>query len=161
MSLKCIIVGNCSKSNAFTFYHPESNKIITLIDFTLDHTLPTGPTFNLKYQHNISHNRLADGPKAIVPLYQPELEVNVIQDPEKKDVILYIPTEKESVYTVMMEDGSIEQHPEHDILPTSSPPFDPTASLSPWIHNNALATIFLPDMQRPKQGFLLHIKDTG
>eukprot|EP00957_Ditylum_brightwellii_P171384 13047536-Ditylum_brightwellii.AAC.1 len=101
------------------------------VDFTLDHTLPTGPIFNLKYQRNISLNCLADGFKAIVPLCQPELEVNVIQDPEKKGVILHITTEKEPVYTVMMEGGSIKQNLEYDILPTDSPPFDPTASLSP------------------------------
>jgi hypothetical protein len=142
-SIKCILIGKCSKSNAYMFYDPISQQEITSIDFTFDSTLPTGPIFDLKYDRNISINRMSDGFKHIAPLYAPETTVILTTSPEREGIILHVPTSKEPVYTILFPDGSVEQHEEQHIIPTTARTINPTATFPDWIKHHAPARFTL------------------
>eukprot|EP00957_Ditylum_brightwellii_P211186 15365865-Ditylum_brightwellii.AAC.2 len=159
-SLQCIIVGKCSKSDAFLFYDPKTKQEITSIDFTYDSTLPTGPIFGLQYEQSITINCLSDGYKHIAPLYPPELLVRI----NKSDTIatvVHVPTQCEPVYTLLLHDGSLEQYEEHTLTTAKKEHQKPMLFPVPqWVKHHGAITVMLPHMENPRQGFLLKEKDT-
>lgn len=108
-----------------------------------------------RYSNNrsITINHLSDGYCSIAPLYQPDIHVRTTN--EEVSIILHVPTENEPVYTISLTDGSIIQEEEANIRPISSTP-DITKDLPPWIKHHAPATLYLPDIKTPKQGYLLN-----
>ena len=52
-SIKCILVGNNSKSDGQVLYVPNRRSILRSSDYKLDPTHPSGPIFQLNYNEGI------------------------------------------------------------------------------------------------------------
>ena len=62
-SLKCIVIGQCPKSDSLVllFYHPPSKQTISWGDrYKFDMFHPSGPKFGLKYDSNFTMNTRSD-----------------------------------------------------------------------------------------------------
>lgn len=56
-SLRVIVIGRSSTSNCVKFYHPPSKQqALVSANYRLDHIIPAGPVFNLKYDGGLFFN---------------------------------------------------------------------------------------------------------
>ena len=129
-SLKCVLVGTCSKSNGLLFYHPPSKQIFTCGDgFRLDTCSPAGPQFCQHYSgDSVFTNRSAQEQIHLKPCHENN-STAFCKDEEdliKEVIVLEAPiNESTEPYTVQgKSSGSIFQVFHEDLLdhnPTSNP----------------------------------------
>ena len=163
-SIRAILVGRDPSSTSFLFYHPGTQKTLTSDTFTIDETLPSGPAFRLEYDGGLYFNRYTDfNDKIRPPLFIPEQTVFITShNPPLKATILTVPTSPiDRVYTVTLDDGSIQQLFENELshtdpnidISTNNPP---TTFFPTWINSNITkATLYLPNMSKPTRGYLI------
>ena len=163
-SCKAILVGKSKSTRAYEFYNPSTKNIITSSNFKIDERLTSGPAFGLPYDGGLHFNKYCQYNDSIrPPQFSPETEV-FIRQPENKYIkaqIIAIPKTDTNIYTIQYNDGSI-----HEIHETFISGNDPTISPSPnepllrnlptWIKNKSKCTIFLNNMSRPSQGYLMY-----
>ena len=175
-SMKCIVVGTCSKSNGLLFYHPPSKQLFSCADgYKFDPTTPAGLHFNEKYDGDFFLNVKSDNVHHIHR--KPTHEDNATVFIKNKDghtvkaAVLSAPSDEDEgggVYTIQHSiSGEIEQ-----VLSTELIDHDPSADPSipttttpfphlPWIKHDARVTLFIPGlMPTPKQGHLCHVNGT-
>ena len=164
-SIRAILIGRDPKSAAFQFLRPGTKKTLTSDSFTLDDTLPAGPTFGLTYDGGLYFNRYCEfNDKLRPPMFTPNqpIFVNAL-DPPQQATILTVPTSHvDPVYTVQLSDQSIHQFTE-DMLTDINPKIkienaNPPTSLFPkWIKNLSRATYWTPDMPKSIKGHLVYL----
>ena len=156
---RAILVGHSNITNSYEFYCPSTKRIITTPLFRLDESLPAGPTFNLPYDGGMYFNKYNESNDSQrPPTYN--IQTTVIYSQNNKQYICEViatPSPINTIYTVQFEDGSIHQVPESDLSLYTSPHHteQPTNTLLTWIKNKCKATLYLPHMAKPKQGFLV------
>ena len=169
-SLKCILVGTCSKSNGLLFYHPPSKQMFTCGDgFRLDSSTPAGPHFNQHYSGDfIFTTRSARDNIHITPTHETQSNAFFKEEDGTFTEVLILETpidEYSEPYTVQaLHSGSIlqvfkdelrEDNPTDDAQQAQNNQPIPFPNYS-WIQHEAKTTMFLPNlMPKPKQGFLL------
>ena len=162
-SCKAILVGKSKTTRAYEFYNPSTKNIITSSNFKLDERLTSGPAFGLPYDGGLHFNKYCQYNDSIrPPQFSPETEV-FIKQPNNKYIqahIIAIPKTDTNIYTIQYNDGSIHEIHETFISlnnPTISPSPNepPLRNLPTWIKNNSKCTIFLNNMSRPSQGYLM------
>jgi len=160
-TVRTILVGKSDKSNALLFYHPATKKILTSVRYKLDEHLIAGPSFNLKYEGGMYFNTYTNNnPTNKPPTFPPNTMVYVHHAGKNHQAkVLSIPLSG-TLYTLQHKDGSIHQHEEMHISQTnpSSEPHnnDPLLHTFPsWVQHNCKATLYLPNMPRPKHGYLI------
>ena len=169
-SLKCIVVGQCPKSDGMLFYHPPSKQTISCGDgYKFDMFHPSGPEFGLKYDSNFTMNTRSDMDCIHrPPSHEENTKVYVkVDDQIVEAKILSVPVDEgdENFVVHITTTGDIQEFPaseimDHDltIAPTDADNAIPFPLL-PWIKHNSKVTLYLPNrMTTPKQGFL-HLKD--
>ena len=173
-SLKCIVVGSCSKSNGLLFYHPPSKQLLTCSDgYRFDPFSPSGPQFGEFHEHDFEFTTKS----AISNIHSTPTHVFndtafiKSNDNYEQVRILDMPIDEDiDPYTVQhIENGNILQlmHDElHDHDPNANPK-DAQDNLQvpfphlPWVQHKAKITLYLPHiMTRPKQGYLNHEDNT-
>lgn len=175
-TLKCILIGSCSKSDGLLFYHPPSKQILTCGDgFRFDLHSPAGPHFAQHYEGDfILTTKSARETIHIAPQHETNAEA-FYKDENDKYLpvrILDVPIDEHvHPYTVQhIETGDIIQVMYHDLLdhdPSANPQLlQNTQKIPfpqyPWIANDAKVTLYLQHiMPRPKQGYLHHNTDTN
>ena len=129
------------------------------MDFVLDITKPSGPSFHLKYDGGFFFNLYNNDADVLRP---PGIDTNTKvyvtdYDPPKPATGMAIPFDETDVYTIQFPtDGSIHQFPRSSLvdydatqIPENSPPTPPS-----WFYNKCPITLFLNTMNRPNQGRL-------
>ena len=171
-SIKCIVVGRDTKSDALMFYHPLSKQVITCQDgYRLDTFGPSGPQFAETFDGNFTFNNKG----SMERIHRPasfEIDNTVyIQVDNKYEpaVVLHQPiNEDDEPYTIRIEttdeirdvmSSELKDHnptaPIQDTAQTTKP-----FPLIPWIQNEAKVTLFLhQQMKHPQQGYLQQEKD--
>ena len=161
-SVRAILVGRSSKTNALLFYHPKSKNLITSSRYIIDETLPAGPTFAYEYDGGTYINKYTThNSNYKAPSFPPESKV-YITTPNKSILqaeVIAVPIQGD-IYTTQYPDGSIHQHQEKE-LHTNDPTITPETSnqtqhLPTWIKHNAKCTMFDPIQHKPKHGTLIH-----
>jgi deoxyuridine 5'-triphosphate nucleotidohydrolase len=168
-SLKCIVVGSCTKSDALLFYHPPSKQLLSCADgYTFDTYSPSGPQFNEKFDGDFIFNIKSDYKyHHLKPTHATNDTVYVkgSNDSYFEATILAPPDSSDNpIYTVQCTDTDdiIQITPEEicDHNPNSLPTDDNSTSMFPhlpWLKTNAKVTMCVPNlMPKPKQGFLQH-----
>ena len=168
-SLRCICIGRDDTSNQLEFFHPPSRQLVYSDDFVLDKHLCSGPTFNLDYDGGLYINKYKDyqDDENISP-FPPDhsMFVQTSSNPQtfKPCTILRIPEQYGDTYTVRYDNGDIHQHGHWDLYDYNPSSTDLTnlntdKTIPSWITHNCNATIFLPNMDQPRHGQLLHAND--
>ena len=163
-SIRAILVGRDTTSNAYLFYHPGTKRTLTSDDFTLDESLPSGPAFRLDYDGGLYFNRYTDFNDKLRPppfLPQQQIFINSTSPPTKGEVITVPSSPIDRIYTIKHEDDSMHQYMEYEISATdptlqieSNNP--PTTFFPTWINSNVTkATLFLKSMKKPQRGLLI------
>ena len=167
-TLKCILVGQCPKSDGLLFYHPPSKQTLTCGDgYRFDTVTPAGPHFDENYEGDFHFNtRSSMALNHIKPTHEENATAFIQQNNQYLQVrIIDIPIdENKEVYTVLHEEtGDIYQFFSHELL-DHNPNADPIVVQNqqqppfphlPWLKDGAKATIYLPEsMSQPKQGFI-------
>ncbi len=169
-TLKCILVGKCSRSDSLLFYHPPSRQTLSCADgYRFDTVTPAGPHFGETYDGDFIFNTKSDVEDIHRPPSHQENEVCYVPDENNpntyhRSIILSIPINEDTEpYTIQeVDSGAIRELPTETILdhdPTA-PIQDPqTANLPvpslPWIKHDAKVTLYLPHiMSQPKRGHL-------
>ena len=171
LSLRVIAIGKSSRANCLEFYHPPSKQILTRAVYRLDPIIASGPLFNLPYDGGIFFNTYHNG----ADMHQrPTFDINQtvfmpkLNNPEQYITckVLGVPPPESNLYTIQRYDNNnIIQLPEHKIK-ASNPMATPhniiqhiNNSLPQWFTINSPATIYTPDMKKPKRGTLQQHQD--
>jgi hypothetical protein len=165
-SLKCIVVGQCPKSDGLLFYHPPSKQMLSCSDgYKFDSFTPAGPQFKLTYDGRFIFNTKASttsihrpptheqGQKAFILTDDGTYKkVNVLSVPVNKDNENYVVQETESGDIHELESNNIFDH-DPSITPAEAPnPSSPFPHIT-WLKHNCKATMYLKDkMQYSQQG---------
>ena len=168
-SLRCICIGRDDTSTQLEFFHPPSRQLIYSDDFVLDKNLCSGPAFNMDYDGGLYLNKYRDyqddeNISPFPPHHSMFVQTSSSPPSFTPCTILRIPDKYGDSYTVKYHNGDIHQHGHWDLYDydPSSPDFSNSTSdkiLPSWITHECNATIFLPTMDQPKHGQLLHAKD--
>ena len=155
-SLRGIAIGKSNDSDGLVFYHPTTKTFHDTSDYKLDPTLASGPAFGLKYNGGIHfkvYNNASDSMKP--PTYPPESVVQVTIDNQIHQATVIDTPKDNNLYTLQLSDGSIHQIEESSIQPAPATAEEATEQTIPsWITTSGKATLYLPTMKRPKQGYL-------
>ena len=167
-SLKCIVVGKCSKSDGLTFYHPPSKQTISCGDgYKFDTFSPSGPQFNQQFDGNFVFSTKGNESALHRPPSHEEGATAYITHDNGTSYhrvhVLSVPiNDDDEKYTVQQQDsGDLLEVLADELLnhnPTASPldtPQDVDFPHLPWIKSGAKVTLYLSDrMVHPKQGTL-------
>jgi deoxyuridine 5'-triphosphate nucleotidohydrolase len=165
-SLKCIVIGQCNKSDGLVFFHPPSKQTFTCGDgYKFDTFSPSGPQFELNFDGNFTFNTQSDLDGIHRPPTHEEGTTVYIKQDNKyiPSAILSVPIDDDNEHYVIQENDSGNIHElladeifDHD--PKADPTQTSTTAPFPhltWIKHDAKATLYLSDrMQHPKQGFI-------
>ena len=102
-SIKCILVGNNSKSDGQLFYVPYTRSILGTSDYKLDPIHPSGPMFQLNYNGGIQFNsHVPNSTDMRPPAFTIEHQVTIININNDKKIatIVDIPFNNSIVYTI-------------------------------------------------------------
>jgi len=161
---KAILIGRSNTTNAYEFYHPKTKNVLTSATFKLDERLAAGPAFGLPYDGGLYFSKYCEYKEAPrPPTYAPESLVYILSSNNTytEVQIIDIPKTDLNIYSIQYPDGSIHEVHEKYILP-SDPNANPSTNDPPlrnipkWITNNSKCTLFLQNMQRPSQGYLVN-----
>ncbi len=169
-TLKCILVGKCSRSDSLLFYHPPSKQTLSCADgYRFDIYTPAGPHFGETYDGDFIFNTKSDIDDIHQAPSHQEDSICYVPDEEdnsifQRSIILTVPINEDTEpYTIQeIDSGHIREvmsdilH-DHDPNATIQPTATPTSPITthPWIHHDAKVTLYLPHlMPRPKRGYL-------
>ena len=102
-SIKCILVGNNSKSYGQLLYAPHTRRILGSSDYKLDPTHPSGPMFQLKYNGCIQFNLHAPNSNDIWPpafTIGHQVTITNIYNDKNMDTIMDIPLKNSIFYSI-------------------------------------------------------------
>jgi hypothetical protein len=165
-SLKCIVVGTCSKSDGLLFYHPPSKQMLSCSDrYKFDTFTPAGPQFKLQYDGRfIFSTRASTDSIHRPPTHEKGKRAYILSD-DKKYIpvnILSIPIDNDNGNYVAQEGDSSDIHELQcnqifDNDPSTTPVDVPSQKSSfphlPWLKHGCKATMYLTDhMTHPKHG---------
>ncbi len=166
-SLKCIVVGTCSKSDGLLFYHPPTKQTFSCADgYKFDINAPAGAHFNERYDGNFIFNLKSDtGTSHIAPSHEKNdivyvktsdgdyIPATILTQPVDEEQEPYIVQDQQSGNILQLLASEILDH-DPNVTPTNDPTLPPTPEF-PWLQHLGKATLYLPDkMTQPKQGYL-------
>ena len=161
-TIRAVLIGRDPKSAAFQFYHPGTKKTLTSDSFTIDDTLPSGPTFGLTYDGGLYFNRHSDfNDNLRPPTFKPDQLVYMTAlNPILPATIVTTPVSNiNPIYTVQLPDKSLHQFTE-DMISDTNPSIkiednNPPTNLFPkWIKILCRTTLFTNEIQTPLKGYL-------
>ena len=163
-SIKCILVGNGSKSDGQLFYVPHTRNILRSADYELDPTHPSGPMFQLNYNGCIQFNlHLPDSDDIEPPAFTIKHKVAIIEINNDKNVatIIDILLNNSIFYTIKHQnDDTLHQVLQDHINNLNQSNLITTSNNHihdkfPWLKNDTKIKLFSPnDMKTSKQGYL-------
>jgi hypothetical protein len=159
-SLPMIAVGKCPNANGLLFYNPVNQTFVSSIDFQFQHNVTSGTRFNLRYQSGTFIYRLDESTTIYAPKFKLDSKVLVhTHSPPHVATVIGLPTyHRPDIYTVSYPDGSITEYSDKDNILEAIPDSVELSScpiLPSWIKGGATATLFLPEMSKPRHGTLL------
>jgi len=163
-SLPMIAVGKCPNSNGLLFYNPVNQTFVSSIDYQFQNHVTSGTRFNLRYQSGTFIYRLDESTTIYAPKFKLDSKVLVhTHSPPHVATVIGLPTyHRPNIYTVSYPDGSITEYSDTDNILDALPDSVEISScpiLPSWIKGGATATLFLPEISKPRHGTLLC--DTG
>ncbi len=158
-SIPMITLGRCPHSDGLQFYNPVNHTFVSSIDYRLQSNVTSGTRFGYKYQPGTFFYRLDETNAIFSPKFQLESNVLVhMHSPPHHAKVIGIPSyDHPDIYTVAFADGSIAEYSDTSgileaILDISI--ITPPSILPDWIQGGATATLFLPNMSKPRHGRL-------
>ena len=158
-TVKAILIGRSDISHALEFYHPQTKRVLTSAIFRLDETLTAGPSFGLPYDGGFYFHKFVDtSSQYIAPTFEPKEKV-LVSTPsgEITGTIVTIPLQNDNIYTIQLNDGSMNQYLEKDITKISQPTTNepPLTTFPQLLQHLSKCTLFLDTMDKPKHGYLV------
>ena len=102
-SIKCILVGNDSKSGGWLFCVPHTRSILGLYDYKLDPTHPSDPIFQLNYNGGIQFNLHVPNSNdmwSLAFIIWHQVTITNIDNDKKIATIMDIPLNNSIFYTI-------------------------------------------------------------
>jgi hypothetical protein len=158
-SIPMITLGRCPHSDGLQFYNPVNHTFVSSIDYRLQSNVTSGTRFGYKYQPGTFFYRLDETNAIFSPKFQLESNVLVhMHSPPHHAKVIGIPSyDHPDIYTVAFADGSIAEYSDTSGILEAIPDISvitPPSILPDWIQGGATATLFLPNMSKPRHGRL-------
>ena len=158
-TVKAILIGRSDLSHALEFYHPHTKRVLTSAIYRLDETLTAGPSFGLPYDGGFYFHKFTNtSQQYIAPKFEPNEKVLINTRPTSTPgTVVTIPLQDNNIYTIQLQDGSMHQYPEDQILKTTNSNDNELQlhTIPKWINHLSKVTLFLNSMDKPKHGYLI------
>jgi len=138
---------------------------VSSIDYKFQPNVTRGARFGFSYQPGTFMYRLDESTSIFSPKFSLDSQVLIhTHSPPHTATIVSIPSyDRPDVYTVKFSDGSLAEYSDTSNVMEAAPVLSltPQPTILPhWIQGGANATLFLPNMTKPKHGKLF-LKDSG
>jgi len=151
-----ITLGRCPQSNGLQFFNPENCAIVSSIHYTFQLHVTSGTCFGYKYQAGTFIYHLDETTTVFAPTLDSQVLVHTHSPPHIATVIRTPSYTRPDIYTVKFQDNFIAEYSSSNgLLKAATIPSPTITNLLPdWVKGGAPATLFLPDMSKPRLGRL-------